>query len=70
MRYAYTYLYIFSIGEQFFNTICGIQFETKRGQLAIGVESYMKENGVTKVEAMAKFMDLCTNAWIDNNERC
>ncbi|KAG6395262.1 hypothetical protein SASPL_145903 [Salvia splendens] len=34
------------------------EFETKRGQLAIGVESYMKENGVTKEEAMAKFMEL------------
>ncbi|KAG6395265.1 hypothetical protein SASPL_145906 [Salvia splendens] len=44
------------------------EFETKRGQLAIGVESYMKENGVTKEEAMAKFMELCTNAWIDTNE--
>lgn len=28
----------------------------------------MKDNGVTKEEAMAKFMELCTNAWIDNNE--
>ncbi|XP_042027000.1 (-)-5-epieremophilene synthase STPS3-like isoform X2 [Salvia splendens] len=44
------------------------EFETKRGQLAIGVESYMKENGVTKEEAMAKFMELCTNAWRDSNE--
>ncbi|KAG6395263.1 hypothetical protein SASPL_145904 [Salvia splendens] len=44
------------------------EFETKRGQLAIGIESYMKDNGVTKEEAMDKFMELCTNAWIDNNE--
>ncbi|KAG6395260.1 hypothetical protein SASPL_145901 [Salvia splendens] len=44
------------------------EFETKRGQLAIGIESYMKDNGVTKEEAMAKFMELCTNAWIDSNE--
>ncbi|XP_047956516.1 germacrene A synthase-like isoform X2 [Salvia hispanica] len=44
------------------------EFETKRGQLAIGIESYMKDNDVTKEEAMAKFMELCTNAWIDNNE--
>ncbi|KAL1535656.1 (-)-5-epieremophilene synthase STPS3-like [Salvia divinorum] len=44
------------------------EFETKRGQLAIGVESYMKENDVTKEEAMAKFMELCTDAWRDSNE--
>ncbi|XP_047973006.1 germacrene A synthase-like [Salvia hispanica] len=44
------------------------EFETKRGQLAIGIESYMKENDVTKEEAMAKFMELCTNAWRDTNE--
>ncbi|XP_047956284.1 germacrene A synthase-like [Salvia hispanica] len=44
------------------------EFETKRGQLAIGIESYMKDNGVTKEDAMAKFMELCMNAWIDNNE--
>ena len=40
----------------------------KRGQLAIGIESYMKENGVTKEEAMAKFMELSLNAWKDSNE--
>ena len=28
----------------------------------------MKENDVTKEEAMAKFMELCTNAWRDTNE--
>ncbi|XP_047955248.1 germacrene A synthase-like [Salvia hispanica] len=42
--------------------------EMKRGQLAIGIESYMKENGVTKEEAMAKFMELSLNAWKDSNE--
>ncbi|KAL1535653.1 (-)-5-epieremophilene synthase STPS3-like [Salvia divinorum] len=44
------------------------KFETERGEVAIGVESYMKENGVTKEEAMAKFMELSTNAWLDSNE--
>ena len=39
-----------------------------RGQLAIGVESYIKENGVTKNEEMAKFMELCANALKDSNE--
>ena len=40
----------------------------ERGQLAIGVESYVKENGVTKEEAMAKFMELAMNAWKDTNK--
>lgn len=39
-----------------------------RGQLAIGVESYMKEYGVTKEEAMTKFIELSTNAWTETNE--
>ncbi|XP_047937578.1 germacrene A synthase-like [Salvia hispanica] len=42
--------------------------EMERGQLAIGVESYVKENGVTKEEAMAKFMELAMNAWKDTNK--
>ncbi|KAG6395261.1 hypothetical protein SASPL_145902 [Salvia splendens] len=44
------------------------EFEMERGQLAIGVESYMKENGVTKEEVMTKFIELSTNAWIESNE--
>ncbi|KAG6393439.1 hypothetical protein SASPL_147680 [Salvia splendens] len=44
------------------------EFEMERGQLAIGVESYMKENGVTKEEAMTKFIKLLTNAWTESNE--
>ncbi|XP_042030164.1 (-)-5-epieremophilene synthase STPS3-like [Salvia splendens] len=42
--------------------------EMERDQLAIGVESYIKDNGVTKEEAMAKFMELSTNAFLDTNE--
>ncbi|KAL1535654.1 germacrene A synthase-like [Salvia divinorum] len=42
--------------------------EMERGQLAIGIESYMKENGLTKEEAMAKFMELSMNAWKDSNK--
>lgn len=30
----------------------------------------MKENGVTKEEAMAKFLDIAMNAWKDINEEC
>ncbi|KAI3469925.1 hypothetical protein Pfo_026588 [Paulownia fortunei] len=58
-------------------TICRViddiatyEVEKERGQIATGIESYMKENGVTKEEAMTKFSEIATNAWKDINEEC
>ncbi|KAG6393444.1 hypothetical protein SASPL_147685 [Salvia splendens] len=42
--------------------------EMERGQLAIGVESYVKEYGVIKEEAMAKLMEIAMDAWKDTNK--
>ncbi|CAA2974643.1 vetispiradiene synthase 2-like [Olea europaea subsp. europaea] len=46
------------------------EVEKERGQIAIGIESYMKGNGMTKEEAMDKFFELANNAWKDINEEC
>ncbi|CAA3028868.1 vetispiradiene synthase 2-like [Olea europaea subsp. europaea] len=45
-----------------------ITFEKERGQIATGIESYMKENGVTKEVAVEKFLEMATNAWKDIDE--
>ncbi|CAA3027396.1 vetispiradiene synthase 2-like [Olea europaea subsp. europaea] len=50
--------------------IATYEVEKERGQIATGIESYMKENGVTKEEAMDKFFELANNAWKDINEEC
>ncbi|KAK6122845.1 hypothetical protein DH2020_043426 [Rehmannia glutinosa] len=46
------------------------EIEKERGQIATGIECYMKENGVTKDEAVNKFDEMVTNAWKDMNEEC
>ncbi|KAL0368552.1 UNVERIFIED_CONTAM: (-)-5-epieremophilene synthase STPS1 [Sesamum calycinum] len=56
-------------------TICRViddiatyEVEKERGQIATGIECYMKENRVTKEEAVNKFFEIATNAWKDINE--
>ncbi|XP_042060897.1 (-)-5-epieremophilene synthase STPS3-like [Salvia splendens] len=44
------------------------EVEKERGQVATGIDSYMRENGVTKEEAKAKFWEMCMDAWKDSNE--
>ncbi|PIN00714.1 Germacrene-A synthase [Handroanthus impetiginosus] len=56
-------------------TICRViddiaYVEKERGQIATGIECYMKEFGVTKDEAVNKFSEIATNAWKDMNEEC
>ncbi|KAK4388043.1 (-)-5-epieremophilene synthase STPS1 [Sesamum angolense] len=58
-------------------TICRViddiatyEVEKERGQIATGIECYMKENRVTKEEAVNKFFEIATNAWKDINEEC
>ncbi|KAL2466460.1 Alpha-humulene/(-)-(E)-beta-caryophyllene synthase [Abeliophyllum distichum] len=50
--------------------IATYEVEKERGQVATGIESYMKENGVTKEVAVDKFFEMATNAWKDINEEC
>ncbi|KAH6816676.1 hypothetical protein C2S51_021496 [Perilla frutescens var. frutescens] len=50
--------------------IATYEVEKTRGQIATGIESYMKDNGATKEEAMAKFFEKATDAWKDINEEC
>ncbi|KAL2242564.1 vetispiradiene synthase 3 [Sesamum indicum] len=58
-------------------TICRViddiatyEVEKERGQIATGIECYMKENRVTKEEAVNKLFEMATNAWKDINEGC
>ncbi|XP_042066776.1 (-)-5-epieremophilene synthase STPS3-like isoform X2 [Salvia splendens] len=44
------------------------EVEKERGQVATGIDSYMRENGVTKEEAKAKFWEMSLDAWKDSNE--
>ncbi|XP_047951055.1 germacrene A synthase-like [Salvia hispanica] len=44
------------------------EVEKERGQVATGIDSYMKEKGVTKEEAKAKFWEMSMNAWKDSNK--
>ncbi|XP_047951352.1 (-)-5-epieremophilene synthase STPS3-like [Salvia hispanica] len=48
--------------------IATYETEKERGQVATGIECYMKENGATKEEAMAKFAEMSTTAWKDSNQ--
>ncbi|CAA2966126.1 vetispiradiene synthase 2-like [Olea europaea subsp. europaea] len=50
--------------------IATYEVEKERGQIATGIESYMKENGVTKEVAIDKFFEMVTNAWKDINDEC
>ncbi|KAH6812179.1 hypothetical protein C2S51_025941 [Perilla frutescens var. frutescens] len=53
---------------RYIDDIATYEVEKERGQVATGIECYMRENGVTKEEAMAKFMEIATNNWKDSNE--
>ncbi|KAF2297392.1 hypothetical protein GH714_022804 [Hevea brasiliensis] len=44
--------------------------ERKRGHCASSVECYMKEHGVSEMEAIAEIQKMCANAWKDMNEEC
>ncbi|XP_057772198.1 germacrene A synthase-like [Salvia miltiorrhiza] len=46
------------------------KIEKERGQVATGIDCYMRENGVTKEEAIAKFWEMSRNAWKECNEEC
>ncbi|KAK4482528.1 hypothetical protein RD792_009687 [Penstemon davidsonii] len=50
--------------------IATYEVEKARGQTATGIECYMKDNGVTKQEAMDKFVEIAKDAWKDMNEGC
>ncbi|KAL2466533.1 Alpha-humulene/(-)-(E)-beta-caryophyllene synthase [Abeliophyllum distichum] len=44
--------------------------EKERGQIATGIELYMKDNGMTKEETTDKLLEMVSNAWKDSNEEC
>ncbi|KAJ9167156.1 hypothetical protein P3X46_021826 [Hevea brasiliensis] len=44
--------------------------EQKRGHCASSVECYMKEHGVSEMEAIAEIQKMCANVWKDMNEEC
>ncbi|XP_057986522.1 probable terpene synthase 6 [Hevea brasiliensis] len=44
--------------------------ERKRGHCASSVECYMKEHGVSEMEAIAEIQRMCANAWKDMNAEC
>ncbi|KAA8525634.1 hypothetical protein F0562_007484 [Nyssa sinensis] len=46
------------------------EVETGRGQVATGIECYMKQHGVSKQEAMDELYKMAENAWKDLNEEC
>ncbi|KAH6757576.1 hypothetical protein C2S51_038724 [Perilla frutescens var. frutescens] len=55
-------------------TICRViddvatyEIEKKRGQIATGIECYMKDHGVGEKEAMQEFKKIAENAWKDIN---
>ncbi|KAG6428203.1 hypothetical protein SASPL_112454 [Salvia splendens] len=50
--------------------IATYEVEKERGQSATGIESYMRDNGATIEEAVAKFFEIATEAWKDINEEC
>ncbi|KAL1548356.1 (-)-5-epieremophilene synthase stps2 [Salvia divinorum] len=50
--------------------IATYEVEKERGQSATGIESYMRDNGATIDEAVAKFFEIATDAWKDINEEC
>ncbi|KAG6431275.1 hypothetical protein SASPL_109353 [Salvia splendens] len=50
--------------------IATYEVEKERGQSATGIESYMRDNGATIEEAVAKFFEIATDAWKDINEEC
>ncbi|PHT41439.1 Vetispiradiene synthase 1 [Capsicum baccatum] len=43
--------------------------EKGRGQIATGIECYMRDYGVSTEEAMEKFQEMADTAWKDVNER-
>ncbi|KAL3838505.1 hypothetical protein ACJIZ3_023096 [Penstemon smallii] len=50
--------------------IATYEVEKERGQIATGIECYMKEYGATKEETVNKFMEMVNDAWKDINEEC
>ncbi|KAL6558026.1 hypothetical protein OROMI_018376 [Orobanche minor] len=54
--------------SRFVDDVATYETEKARGQVASGIECYMKEYGVTKEDAMSKFLEISTNAWKDSNE--
>ena len=47
-----------------------MQFEQKRGHVALAVECYMKQHGVCKQEAYDELNKQIVNAWKDINKEC
>ncbi|KAL2466529.1 Alpha-humulene/(-)-(E)-beta-caryophyllene synthase [Abeliophyllum distichum] len=50
--------------------IATYEVEKERGQIATGIELYMKDNGMTKEETTDKLLEMVSNAWKDSNEEC
>ncbi|PHT97232.1 Vetispiradiene synthase 2 [Capsicum chinense] len=48
--------------------IATYEVEKDRGQIATGIECYMRDNGVSTEEAMEKFQEMADIAWKDVNE--
>ncbi|KAM3377904.1 hypothetical protein P3S68_010317 [Capsicum galapagoense] len=49
--------------------IATYEVEKGRGQIATGIECYMRDYGVSTEEAMEKFQEMADTAWKDVNER-
>lgn len=52
-----------------YSNFVSLKVEKERGQIATSIESYMKENGITK-EVVVKFFEMATNVWKDIDEEC
>ncbi|CBI31269.3 unnamed protein product, partial [Vitis vinifera] len=46
------------------------KFEQKRGQVASGIECYMKQYGVSEEQVYSEFHKQVENAWLDINQEC
>ncbi|KAJ4724506.1 Terpene synthase [Melia azedarach] len=46
------------------------EFEQKRGHVASSMECYMKQYGLSRMDAMEELKRMSTNAWKDLNEDC
>ncbi|KAL2535800.1 Alpha-humulene/(-)-(E)-beta-caryophyllene synthase [Forsythia ovata] len=50
------------------NDVASCERENKREHNILAIECYMKEQGVSKQEALEKFLEISEKAWIDMNE--
>ncbi|KAL3838782.1 hypothetical protein ACJIZ3_023373 [Penstemon smallii] len=52
---------------RYLNDVASYERETREGKLSTGIECYMKHYGVSKQEAMKKFIDAAEDGWKDVN---